>query len=505
MGRNLATAVFAVLAIMVGSGAASGGSSSQPPPGQQPPVNQTLPSVSGSAQVGGTLTAAPGTWTGNGIKYADQWLRCDSSGASCNTTGGAGDSSYTLVSGDAGATLRVVVVASNQNGSASSTSAPSAVVAAPPAAASPTITTAPAATTTTATTTTATTTTATTAPTYSSSRYVYCFGDPAYLWPGESSSTSPGWSWLNTATDSGSYYGFGSSMWERDAAGTSNITPQRIFWDDSQDVMQSVTGSYGQPGTSGVCHTAAVEVQPTDRTISSGSVGQGSVMRINPDHFTDFGRPSPSPQQSKEWWYGFAVKSNAGYQPYGWSPADLAFGNWNTFGLQFHVSGGWDAGFGGPLGMGACTLQPVNSADRFSQPNGAFWYKGGTGLTYKQLDAPRLCVQIIGGPNNTSTDDATHTNRTIIGPVLQAGHRYRVAYRVKWDAYQAGELEWWVDGVQYGQLTGISTLFRNVSGVDNSAYPQMLNYRHQSTTLPTSIIYYGGFIRGSTMADVTIP
>src|SRR6476469_807791 len=180
--RNLATSVLVVLAILLGSGSASG----QPPAGQtgygqQPPLNVTPPSIGGSAQVGSTSTADPGTWSGSGVKYAYQWLRCDSGGASCNPIGGAGGPSDTLLPADTGATLRVMVTGSNQNGSAAATSAATAVVAG-----------APAPTPTTTTTTPTTTPTTPSPPTYSPSRSVFCFGDPNWVYGGQNA-TTPGW------------------------------------------------------------------------------------------------------------------------------------------------------------------------------------------------------------------------------------------------------------------------------------------------------------------------
>jgi chitodextrinase len=94
------------------------------------PANTALPVLSGSVQVGLALSTSTGSWSGTPTSYAYQWLRCDSSGASCATIAGATSSAYTLVSADRGATIRARVTASNAAGSASATSAQSAVVAA---------------------------------------------------------------------------------------------------------------------------------------------------------------------------------------------------------------------------------------------------------------------------------------------------------------------------------------------------------------------------------------
>jgi hypothetical protein len=74
------------------------------------PVDISVPTVTGTAQVGQVLTAAtPGTWTNSPTSYAYQWM---SGGA--NATGpGSATSAYTLVAADLGNTLAVSVIASN--------------------------------------------------------------------------------------------------------------------------------------------------------------------------------------------------------------------------------------------------------------------------------------------------------------------------------------------------------------------------------------------------------
>jgi hypothetical protein len=91
-----------------------------------PPRNAVLPSVSGEAKLGATLTATPGDWTPTGADYAYAWQR---DGA--NIAGATG-STYTLQAADVGRTVRVKVTATNIDGSASATSAATARVAAPP-------------------------------------------------------------------------------------------------------------------------------------------------------------------------------------------------------------------------------------------------------------------------------------------------------------------------------------------------------------------------------------
>jgi endoglucanase len=95
------------------------------------PANTSPPIVSGTAQVGKVLTATNGSWSGTApMTYADQWLDCDASGASCVAISGATTSSYTLVSSDQGHTVRARISASNSAGSSSASSAATSAVAA---------------------------------------------------------------------------------------------------------------------------------------------------------------------------------------------------------------------------------------------------------------------------------------------------------------------------------------------------------------------------------------
>jgi len=97
---------------------------------EAPPVNQTPPTISGTAQQDELLTADPGTWGGNPTGYTYQWRRCDAgSPSSCSDIAGATDSSYTVVVDDVGHKLVARVIATNAGGDSDpADSAPTATV-----------------------------------------------------------------------------------------------------------------------------------------------------------------------------------------------------------------------------------------------------------------------------------------------------------------------------------------------------------------------------------------
>src|SRR5207237_3898602 len=105
-----------------------------------PPKSTSPPTISGTPQVGQTLTAGNGSWSGKPTRYLYQWRRCDSSGNNCNPISAATSSTYTATSNDLGNALKATVTASNSGGTASAGSAPTPVV---PALPSPTSNAAP--------------------------------------------------------------------------------------------------------------------------------------------------------------------------------------------------------------------------------------------------------------------------------------------------------------------------------------------------------------------------
>jgi GH25 family lysozyme M1 (1,4-beta-N-acetylmuramidase) len=99
--------------------------------GATPPAVTVAPAITGTAQVGQTLSASTGTWTGAPTAYGYQWQRCDATGV-CTPIANATVAAYVVTPGDVDATLTVTVTATNAVGSQSATAAPtSPVIAAP--------------------------------------------------------------------------------------------------------------------------------------------------------------------------------------------------------------------------------------------------------------------------------------------------------------------------------------------------------------------------------------
>jgi hypothetical protein len=93
------------------------------------PTNTAVPTISGTPKVGETLTAAPGSWSGNPTSFTYQWQRCDADVAACSNLVGATSTTYAVPLADLGYRLRVIVTAHNAKGSTSSTSAITTIVA----------------------------------------------------------------------------------------------------------------------------------------------------------------------------------------------------------------------------------------------------------------------------------------------------------------------------------------------------------------------------------------
>jgi hypothetical protein len=92
------------------------------------PKNTAPPTISGTPKVGQTMTADPGSWSGNPTSFAYQWQRCDADVAACSNLVGATSKTYLVPLADLGYRLRVVVTVHNAKGTATATSAITTVV-----------------------------------------------------------------------------------------------------------------------------------------------------------------------------------------------------------------------------------------------------------------------------------------------------------------------------------------------------------------------------------------
>lgn len=125
------TALMAGAAIALVTGGIASGSSSTAQYEYGHPAPTAAPTISGTAQVGQTLTTTQGTWTSdsNISLYAYTWGRCDTGGNSCVAIGGATTTTYTLTDADQGHTIRSYVTATNSAGTTQSSSNPTGTVA----------------------------------------------------------------------------------------------------------------------------------------------------------------------------------------------------------------------------------------------------------------------------------------------------------------------------------------------------------------------------------------
>jgi hypothetical protein len=119
-------AILAALTVVAGTGFAQSTTAAQ---ANYAPTNTTKPAISGTAQVGQTLTASQGSWTSDTTPtFTYQWLTCDAQGNNCANVANATNQTYVVQSGDVGKTIRVTVTAKNTSGSTPATSAQTGTV-----------------------------------------------------------------------------------------------------------------------------------------------------------------------------------------------------------------------------------------------------------------------------------------------------------------------------------------------------------------------------------------
>ena len=89
-------------------------------------ANTALPTISGSAAQGQTLTVDEGRWSGAPTAYTYAWSRCV--GGTCTPIDGATARTYVVTPADSGSTLQVAVTGGNSVGSATATATPTPAV-----------------------------------------------------------------------------------------------------------------------------------------------------------------------------------------------------------------------------------------------------------------------------------------------------------------------------------------------------------------------------------------
>src|SRR5436305_14758853 len=81
------------------------------------PVVTAQPTITGTVEAGGRLTAGSGTWTSaTTAAFGYQWYRCDATGAHCSSIHGATGPGLTLSAADAGKTIGLTVPATDASG-----------------------------------------------------------------------------------------------------------------------------------------------------------------------------------------------------------------------------------------------------------------------------------------------------------------------------------------------------------------------------------------------------
>jgi hypothetical protein len=124
--RPLTAGLVAITAAGLVAATASARSGAVPAPTSTP----TLQGQAAQPLVGDKLTVTNGAWSGSPTKYAYQWDRCDSAGASCVPIASATAQSYTAATADIDHTLQANVLATNADGTGKADAKATGVVAA---------------------------------------------------------------------------------------------------------------------------------------------------------------------------------------------------------------------------------------------------------------------------------------------------------------------------------------------------------------------------------------
>jgi hypothetical protein len=529
MSRRITGATAAALTLVVATAVASGGPRAR---GQQPPKNQTPPSISGVTQVPNSLTASTGTWQ-RVQNYAYQWLRCDSTGANCGVIRGATSSTEALSSADVGDRLRVIVTASNRNGSTAAISAQTTVVNSATSATSPP---APAPTPPAATSPPTISGTAQQGQTLSASTGSWSGTTPisyTYQWK---RCDSGGVSCASIAGATGASYVLASadvgstlrvSVIANNSAGSATASsaasavvaappsapapsPSGYYFNEHFDGAFNENNWILSPSNLGLSWTpsgyAGQNVRVTDQAMKSPGVGSDGTVWSSSSTYGELldiwrysdklGAPSLAAAQSgagngvhAEAWLRFKVRFPAGlYKP---SP-----GTQNTiFGMHMDHASEQDAN---AHGAGAYSDSIGVATDGF--PAGCStttpYYCTQVGTN------PRMFLQIIGDsvPGNYSRQSNGVTRFYMPSNSLQFDHWYDIVLRYVFDA-NSGVVQWWVDGTKVYDSGPRPTVYVRSNGTWSFNFNSIVgDYRYWTSY--SSAVDFDEAIAGPTAASV---
>ncbi len=237
-----------------------------------------------------------------------------------------------------------------------------------------------------------------------------------------------------------------------------------VAYDSSVDVMSSLG-----------CETIRASVAPGDPT-DPGGCCQRAQMISSDSMQAAKGGPSFGVVRGETHWYGFAFSTNAGYKP-----QSATYPDWNNIFI-------WHGTSGAPFcGLALAVSTKVDTNGSYSSfPDGQ----------------PHLSLDLWG--NSTTNLGFTQEYHFYDPAPFQPGHRYRIAMKVLWGDSNTGGVEWWVDG---RQVTPFTTGLTNMA-VGYGLYPIFENYRPAASSAGitwTNTVYYGGLVKGSSLADVSLP
>jgi hypothetical protein len=499
MSRRRITAALgaAAVTLILATGGAAGRAGG--PPGQQPPSDQSPPSISGSAVVASTLTASTGTWQGKSLKFAYQWLRCDSAGGTCSAISGATASAKTVSTADAGSTLRVIVTASNRNGSTAATSAQTAAVATassppPPSAAPPTTT--------------------SVAPADSSLPVVSGTAQQS-----QTLTTSTG-SWSGTTPMTYSY------QWQRCDGSGASCAP--VFGataasyvlaaaDVGSTLRASVTASNSAgSATASSTATASVGALPTPSSPSSPSSCNSCYFDWEGNAPGNWPGVVPSPLNSS-WMFpvdsgaATAIKITTGGSPSGSNGtiASLYFGSGSQYGQ--HTANGESTWYrerirfpGGGLYVPVVGDWNIHNSWHTQFGCGALsnfvGVRGSGSNSSLPATSAQLVIALRGGTlGSGSCPDATQEVRYADPAPLLYDHWYDIVVHFVWKP-SGGSVQWYVDGQLIYSNSSLSTLLTYNGQVDQPGFG-IYNYR-QDMFSGSSRVDFDQTLIGPTAASV---